>query len=316
MEQIQTLSTTRGRSLLRDIFRELRFEKQVSGFTALLTCWRLCALERDIYRYSRFQVTAIHSLGIFRGTSLWMREIVNRFYFSTINSLVYLGAAILLVIIAAYRFSETIDTRLVVGSVLFEAALLLLLFVVMFFSPADDIELEQEGEEEEASEIRQLISEVGDISTEYAASAEKLDTVSATLTEIAALQRDLIASVQKLSELTASAVAPTPEFTTTVRQTNDSLVEFTRSVRSFIDAAEALHRDEIHRAVRSEVERVLVNRFHLSAQEASSVARTAVDGGTAYSTAQNITPPSSSPTAPLDGLDGLDGLPPQNRYTL
>jgi len=52
MEQIQTLSTTRGRSLLRDIFRELRFEKQVSGFTALLTCWQKASSARAAPIYS------------------------------------------------------------------------------------------------------------------------------------------------------------------------------------------------------------------------------------------------------------------------
>jgi hypothetical protein len=262
MDHIQTLSTARGRALLRDVFRELRYEKQVTAFTALLTCWRLCVFERDIFRYSRFQVTAIHSLGFFAGSSLWMREIINRFYFSTINSLVYLGAAILLVVIASYRFTDNVDARYVIAGVLAEACLLFLLFVVMFFSPADDVDMEQDDTEDGyVTEVRNLITEVGEIGSDYADVAEKLDSVSTILSGLMGRQDELIASVQDLTRITQQTLSPTPEFSQVVRETNHALKEFTGSVHSFINAAEALHRDEIQRAIQREVERLLAQRI-------------------------------------------------------
>jgi hypothetical protein len=286
MEHVQTLSTARGRALLRDVFRELRYEKQVSAFTALLTCWRLCVFERDIFRYSRFQMTAIHSLGFFAGTSLWMREIINRFYFSTVNSLVYLGAALLLVVIATYRFSDVVDARYVIAGVVVEACLLFLLFVVMFFSPADDVDMEQDDSEEGyVTEVRNLVTEVGEIGSDYADVAEKLDQVATILSGLMGRQDELIASVQDLSRITAQTLSPTPEFSQVVRETNHALKEFTGSVHSFINAAEALHRDEIQRAIQREVERLLAQR--ISQQALGSTSSSAVQPASAATSLPN-----------------------------
>ncbi len=266
MEHIQTLSTARGRALLRDVFRELRYEKQVSGFTALLTCWRLCTFDREIYRYSKFQVTVLHALGVFAGTSLWMREIINRFYFPVMNSLVYLGAAMLLLVIAAYRFTDVVDSRIAIASVGFEAFLLVLLFVVMFFSPADDIEMEQAPEDEKPSEIQELIGEVGEISSDYAAMADKLDNIADALTGLIGRQDELINSIKELTGLTALAVSPQPAFVSTITETNRALQQFNASVQSFTASAASLHREEIERAVRIEVESILANRMDINRQ--------------------------------------------------
>lgn len=264
MEQIQTLSTLRGRVVLRDIVRELRYEKQVSSLTTLLTCWRLCAFERDVYRYSKRQVTVIHTLGLFRGTSLWLQEVVNRFYFSTINSLVYLGAAILLVLVSGYRFTDRVDTRLVLSGVGLEALMLLILFVVMFFSPSDDIEMEEpNGESEESSEIRELISEIGDISTDYAGAGARLENVVTALSDITARQDELLGAVNDVARAVSFAAHPQPEFIETMRQTNLTLQAFHLNVQALVEATHSLRREEIQRAVRAEVERILEQRVRL-----------------------------------------------------
>jgi methyl-accepting chemotaxis protein len=265
MEQIQTFSTVRGRAALRDIFRELRYEKQVSGFTTLLTCWRLCTFEREAYRYSKRQVTIIHSLGLFRGTSLFLQEIVNRFYFSTINSLVYLGAAALLLIISAYRFTDKVDNRAVLAGVALEALMLFILFVVMFFSPSDDVESEvsidaDSGGGSANTDIRELITEVGEISADYAAFTERLDTVTSTLSGMISRQDELIGAVNEMARSVSLASTPQPEFIESMRQTNTALQAFQRNVHDLVDATHTLRREEIQRAVRVEVERMLANR--------------------------------------------------------
>jgi methyl-accepting chemotaxis protein len=265
MEQIQTFSTVRGRSALRDIFRELRYEKQVSGFTTLLTCWRLCTFEREAYRYSKRQVTIIHSLGLFRGTSLFLQEIVNRFYFSTINSLVYLGAAALLLIISAYRFTDKVDNRAVLVGVALEAFMLFVLFVVMFFSPADDVESEASIDADSGglsanTDIRELITEVGEISADYAAFTERLDNVTSSLSGMISRQDELIGAVNEMARSVSLASTPQPEFIESMRQTNTALQAFQRNVHDLVDATHTLRREEIQRAVRVEVERMLANR--------------------------------------------------------
>ncbi|TAE23729.1 MAG: hypothetical protein EAZ92_14300 [Candidatus Kapaibacterium sp.] len=263
MEQLQTLSTVRGRIVLRDIFRELRYEKQVSGFTALLTCWRLCTFEREAYRYSsKRQVTVIHALGLFRGTSLFLQEIVNRFYFSTINSLVYLGAAILLLIVSASRFSDKVDNRAILAGVALEALMLFILFVVMFFSPSDDIELEASVEADStpnsaSSDIRELIAEVGEISADYAAFTERLDNVTSSLSGMISRQDELIGAVNDMARSVSLASTPQPEFIESMRQTNLALQAFHKNVHDLVEATNTLRREEIQRAVRVEVERIL-----------------------------------------------------------
>lgn len=265
MEQIQTFSTVRGRALLRDIFRELRYEKQVSGFTALLTCWRLCTFEREAYRYSKRQATIIHALGLFRGTSLFLQEIVNRFYFSTINSLVYLGAAALLLIVSANRFTDNVDNRAVLAGVAVEALMLFILFVVMFFSPAEDVEPELSMDADStptgaSAEIRELITEVGEISADYAAFTERLDNVTSTLSGMISRQDEMIGAVNEVARSVSLASTPQPEFIESMRQTNIALQAFQRNVHELVEATDKLRREEIQRAVRAEVERFLANR--------------------------------------------------------
>lgn len=265
MEQIQTFSTVRGRAALRDIFRELRYEKQVSGFTALLTCWRLCTFEREAYRYSKRPITIIHALGIFRGTSLFLQEIVHRFYFSTINSLVYLGAAALLLIVSAYRFTNTVDNRTVLAGVAVEALMLFILFVVMFFSPADDVEQEVGNDADStaagtSADVRELITEIGEISADYAAFTERLDNVTSTLSGMISRQDELIGAVNEVARSVSLASTPQPEFIESMRQTNLALQAFHRNVHDLVEATDKLRREEIQRAVRVEVERILSNR--------------------------------------------------------
>lgn len=261
MEQIQTLSTLRGRMLLRDIFRELRFEKQIGGLTVLGICWRLCVYEKEIFRYSSHHAVVVHSLGFFSGTSLWLQEIVNRFYYSTINSLVYFGAAILLVIIGLRRFSSYVGNELVIAAIVLEALLLLLMFIVMFFSPSDDLPEPGHRESEEESETRQLIREIGEISSDYAGFTTQMDEITSALSSLIARQDELIASVNDMTRFAAQAVSPQPEFITTIQQTNTTLKDFNKTVAELADAARLLRREEILQAVRYEVERVLAPRL-------------------------------------------------------
>lgn len=264
MKQIETLSSLEGRALLWSIYQELRFEKQLSSLSTLLLLWRIATNEREIFKYVNQEVTVIHPLGIFGGTSLWMEEIVNRFYFSTINSFVYLGAAILLLLVGMRRFTENFNDTYVIIGVGFESLMLIFMFVVMLFSPPDEGTQApgQNGSGENENSVTDLIIEVGEIATDFATVVVNLENLSESLKEILYSQNQLITSVNKLAESNAMAVSPNPQLLETMKNTNEALLEFKNSVNNLNIAAEALKREEIEIAVRKEVERILVNKIN------------------------------------------------------
>jgi hypothetical protein len=264
MKQIETLSSLEGRKLLWGIYQELRFEKQLSSLSTLLLLWRITTNEREIFKYVNQEVTVIHPLGIFGGTSLWMEEVVNRFYFSTINSFVYLGAAILLMLVGMRRFTENFNDTYVIVGVAFESLMLIFMFVVMLFSPPDEGTQVpgQNGNSDNENSVTDLIIEVGEIATDFATVVVNLENLSESLKEILYSQNQLISSVNKLAESNAMAVSPNPQLLETMKNTNDALQEFKNSVNNLNIAAEALKREEIEIAVRKEVERILVNKIN------------------------------------------------------
>ena len=85
MEKIETLSTLKGRKFLRNIFFELRFVKNFSSLSSLYIAWKVCCFEKNINKYLNNDSVILHPLGFWRGTFLWMEEIVNRYYYSSIN---------------------------------------------------------------------------------------------------------------------------------------------------------------------------------------------------------------------------------------
>ncbi|MFM7158161.1 MAG: hypothetical protein ACKO0Y_10150, partial [Bacteroidota bacterium] len=63
MREITTLATLEGRSILRDIFRDLRFIRQMSSFSATILLWRICTKEQDLKRFSSLEVQVLYPLG-------------------------------------------------------------------------------------------------------------------------------------------------------------------------------------------------------------------------------------------------------------
>ena len=59
MRELSTLATLEGRSVIRDIFRELRFERQMSSFSATMLLWRICTKETELKRFSVQEVSIL-----------------------------------------------------------------------------------------------------------------------------------------------------------------------------------------------------------------------------------------------------------------
>lgn len=140
--------------------------------------------------------------------------------------------------------------------------MLVILFVVMFFSPSDDIDMEDvPTETEDSSEMRELIGEIGDIATDYASAGVRLESIAVALADVTARQDELLGAVNDVARAVSFAANPQPEFIETMRQTNLTLQAFHLNVQALVEATHTLRREEIQRAVRVEVERMLEQRI-------------------------------------------------------
>ncbi len=256
MTTIETLSSVHGRALLRDIYRELRFERQVSSLVVLTTMWRICATERELIRMTKRDVVVLHPLGIWSGTSLWMQEVINRFFYSAINAFVYFGAALLLVAVGLNRTRVIETPGLVVAGVILEALLLMLLFVVMFFTPPEEIEQTSSNNGQSAA-AEELLRELGEIGRDYAAMAVQLETIAGTLNDLVERQDTMIVQMRDGVEAAVSAVAPNPDLMNAMRSTTVSLERFTEGVDVLGERLKSVERQEVERLVRTEIERIL-----------------------------------------------------------
>ncbi|MGQ9819821.1 MAG: hypothetical protein ACUVQ1_07860 [Candidatus Kapaibacteriales bacterium] len=261
METIETLSSIEGRKLLSQIFHELRYRKQMSNLSILTLTWRICTSEREISKYTNQEVQVLHPLGFFSGTALWMEEVVNRFYFSPINSLVYLGAAILLVLIGLRRFNPNMSDTIVIAGVIFEALMLLFMFIVMLFTPSEDaFPISQNSDLSEIKETSdELVREIGEIGTDFAEAVENLKSISEGIFNLTKQQNELIKSVNEANELTRELVAPNPKLIEILSETNKSLLEFKNKIESINETLNQLKQEKIETTVKTEIEKLFSN---------------------------------------------------------
>lgn len=256
MTTLETLSTAAGRALLRDLHQELRFDKQMNSLTTLSYLWRICTRETDLFRTVNRDVTILHPLGIISGTSLWMQEIVNRFYYAPINAFVYMGAAFLLVAVGLNRI-RIIDTPgILVAAIIVEALLLVLLFLVMFFTPPSESDSGSSESRGDAA-TQELLRELGEIGRDYAAMAVQLETISVTLHEVVERQDVMTRQLQSSVDAAVSAVAPNPELMHAMKNNTRALAEFSESVSLLSERLRAVERQEVEGLVRQELERIL-----------------------------------------------------------
>lgn len=256
MTQVETLSNVQGRSLVRDLYRELRFERHMGALQALTSLWRICTTEQELIKYSRREVVVLHPLGIWNGTTLWMQEVVNRFFYSAINAFVYAGAALLLVAVGLNRTGVIDAPGIVVAGIVIEALLLLLLFAVMYFTPPDDGDM-AELQPAAASGTDELLRELGEIGRDYAAMAVQLESISTSLTDLVERQDGLVHAVRDSVNAAVSAVAPNPELMASMQTTTAALDRFAVSVDGLGRRLQAMERQEVERLVRSELEKIL-----------------------------------------------------------
>ncbi len=255
MEKIDSLLSLQGRALIRDMYHKIRYEKQSGSWAVLLALWKICVFEKDLHKYTNYEVQIQYTLGFWRGTMLWMQEVVNRYYFAVINSFVYFGAAILIVLIGLRRFSDLLTDEIVIAGVIFEAGMLAVMFIVMLFTPEDEPEKYELSKRKSDSEL--LIEEVGEISVDFAGAVVQLEQIVDNMKNFLQNQSDLISQLNSINQKLSELNQPNPEMISILKQTNHELNYLKDNISKLNEAADSIKRTEIEAAVRKELERIL-----------------------------------------------------------
>lgn len=262
MTTIETLSSAQGRALLRDIYREIRFERQLGAVATIRTCWQICTTQRELIRLTKRDVVVLHPLGVWAGTSLWMQEIINRHFYAPVNAIVYLGAALLLLAVGLNRTRVIETPALVVTGIVVEAFLLILLFTVMFFTPPDDGDAEIPSSQPGQSTMSDdLLRELGEIGRDYAAMAVQLESIAESLADVVDRQDKMLGMLQDSVQAALDAVAPNPALTTAMQQTSVVLQQFAENVAALSGRFQTVERQEVERLVRAELATLITSRI-------------------------------------------------------
>lgn len=224
MLSIETIASIEGRKLLHSLFRELRFERQLSPFKILYITWKICTSELNVGNYTNQDVTILHKIGFFRGTAIWMEEIINRFFFSSVLSLVYFGAAFLILVIGMNRFTDYVPLEIMIFSVMFEATMLILMFFTMLFSPKDDSYFIEEKSRHDTQD--ELLLEIGEIGRDLASIAVQLENMHESFKDLVGIQGNLVECLNEANKINTQIIQPNPEMIEYMKQTNNELIEF------------------------------------------------------------------------------------------
>ncbi len=258
MKKIDSFSSFEGREILHRIFHKLRYEKRLSSYITLITLWRIVCFEKQLNKYLNEDISIAHSLGFFSGTFLWMEEIVNRFYFSTINSFVYFGAAILLVLIGMRRFSDRVTDDIVIAGIIFEALMLVVMFVIMLFSPKEDTYLEKDKDDKLENDMQNdLLDEIGEISRDFAASLVQLESLTESIVKMNDNQELIADRLEQILISFQQANSPNPQMLEEMKNVNSSLTIFQKNLNQLNTQIESLKKEEIEITVRKEIEKLI-----------------------------------------------------------
>jgi len=258
--EITSLDSISGRKYLQDIYSELKFQKNYGSINLLYALWKICINPKNIKKYSSIDLNVAYSQGFFRGTALWMEEIFNRHYFSTLNAFVYFGAAILLLLVGIRKFSSYINDTIVILGFVFEASLLILMFIFLLFSPKDEIDTLETGEEENESE-KELLDEIGEIARDMADSTFQLQKINANLSELISSQNNLINNIQTFSQNLVQTVAPNTELLNAMHNVSLSLNNFEKQLTELNNDLQNIKVMNIQASIRQELEKFLMNNI-------------------------------------------------------
>ena len=259
MLSIETIASIEGRKLLHSLFRELRFERQLSPFKILYITWKICTSELNVGNYTNQNVTILHKIGFLRGTAIWMEEIINRFFFSSVLSLVYFGAAFLILVIGMNRFTEYVPLSIMIFSVMFEATMLMLMFLTMLFSPKDDSYFIEDSSGNGTQD--ELLLEIGEIGRDLASVAVQLENMHDSFKELVGIQSNIVESLNAGNKINTQIIQPNPEMIEYMKQTNQELIEFKNTFAELNKSMIDIKNEKIDDLVKKHLSEILKNKL-------------------------------------------------------
>ncbi len=254
MQKLDTIAGIEGRKFLHSIFRDFKFKRQMGAFQILIILWKISCYELDLKKYTGVDVVIRHRLGMVRGTFLWMEEILNRFYFSSALSFVYFGASILIIVVGVSRFTDWIPVEMVVASVVLESLMLVMIFVLMLFSPKDDSYFSESGDSDEGTE---LLMEIGEIGRDLAAVVVQLEKIGENMLLVSRQQQRMIDEFSGIGHSLRDNVSPNPEMLEQMKKTNHELVDFSSNISSLNSSLLELKKENVESAVRGEIAKIV-----------------------------------------------------------
>lgn len=259
--QITSFETIEGRKLLKQIYFELKFQKSINSFSMLFIMWRIIVNKNNLHKYSEIDAEISYSLGLIKGTFLWIEEVFIRYYFTVLNALVYFGAAILLLLVGLRKFSNLInDTTVIMGFVL-EASLLITMFIFLLFSPKDDLIEEMQNTGATNADSDDLINEIGEIARDFADASLKLGYINQNLAEIYQSQKVMINQLSELSKNFSKLASPNDEMLQLMQSTNQHLSTFEQNIVALNKQLSVIQSSNIEFEVKKQVQDFLTRKL-------------------------------------------------------
>ena len=231
-------SAERPQHSIRQRFPELQ---RRGRWRALWTAWWLCVRGDE--------VQGQQGLGLWRGTALWLEEVVHRYYFSQVNALVYFGAAVLLVLLGMRRFlHNTLPEWLLIGGIALEALLLLALVVTLLFAPTESAPSSPSDEE-----LRWLLSDLNELAQSYDGLLQRWDRSLERLQQL----ESVTTTLEQLAATLRSTPIPSTELIEALRSLTDALHRTHEGMAELVQQLERLNQQQLRELVQREVHHVL-----------------------------------------------------------
>ena len=189
-----------------------------------------------------------------------MEEIFNRHYFSALNAFVYFGAAILLLLVGIRKFSSYINDTIVILGFVFEASLLILMFIFLLFSPKDEYDTLEENDENTDTN-KELLDEIGEIARDMADSTFQLQKINSNLSEMISSQNILINNLENFSQNLVKTVSPNDELLSSMNNVAHSLDDFQKKLSVLNLDLQNIRVLNIQASIRQELEKILMNNI-------------------------------------------------------
>lgn len=256
---ISNLGTPSGRRVYQDLWHDLIIEQRSAVIPSLLRLLRTAISGAEVRLVSKDASYSIgHPLGLRHGFRLFMEEIIVRHYFNNVQALVYFGA-VLLLLFWGLRFAGLLSEEVALIGIGIEACMLLILFLVLFYSPEDDhheiVELEvaqdpTASDEEDARDvIREVLDEIEDIGGTYATLGMKMEQLARAQEESIRELAQRVGAIQGLNLLESHAER--------LETTNTLLAQLTTAIDGMNQRIDMMFGKELEYHVRREMERIL-----------------------------------------------------------